>query len=307
MISIQTLGLQILNHTPLNFYAFGGTEYGIKMKYIEELSKYYGNKIEIDSVMSILDMFSTKHLIPLKPAVYIARYDDEFALKISEPLAARIKRTNIVGTIVCLYEKGTIISKMNKYLPDNTALIEQVDKRFVKKYLKTDFPKLDDSLVDLSIKASDNYGQAKLMCNCLNKLDQSKIDISDLDTITKLVGYQDISTEKQLRIGIASRNFNYLMKLMETYAGEYDNIFYTIINVMTELDKIKESKYSDSELKPYSNRWTGPDLYYYTMHTYEQLKLSRQISTSDISNSIVYLFGLLGFERIPSIEVMNNA
>ena len=52
MLTIQELGLQILQHNPLKFYVFGGSEYGIRMRYIEELKNYYGECIESPDVSS---------------------------------------------------------------------------------------------------------------------------------------------------------------------------------------------------------------------------------------------------------------
>ena len=45
MRNIQDVGTEILQNTPKKFYIFVGEEYGIKMKYIEILSKHFGCRI----------------------------------------------------------------------------------------------------------------------------------------------------------------------------------------------------------------------------------------------------------------------
>lgn len=104
MLSIQQLGLEILNHTPRKFYVFGGSEYGIKARYIDELAKYYGQKIECNTVSEIIATSKIKQIIPLGPALYVVRYDEEFGSNISADLAKQINNLNISGTVVCLYE-----------------------------------------------------------------------------------------------------------------------------------------------------------------------------------------------------------
>ena len=77
MLTIQEAGSQILKGNPGKFYVFVGTEYGIKEKYLLHLVKHYGNVKEVESVKAVMDLMTKKHLIPLEPAVYIIRYDED--------------------------------------------------------------------------------------------------------------------------------------------------------------------------------------------------------------------------------------
>lgn len=305
MISIQELGIQILNHKPQKFYIFGGCEYGIKTKYIDELIKFYGEKEEQLSVSDLLNLMNTKHLIPLKPKVYVIRYDEIFYSQINENYANKIRNCNIIGTIICIYDDSKIVNKMDKYIPEYTAIIDAVNPQFIQKYLKSDFPEINDRLINVAVKCSSDYGQAKNICHSIMFDLQHINQLSDED-IETLFGHQNLSTTSQVRIGVASRNFNYLINLIENYDGPLDNIIYTILQTMIDLDKLKTSPYTQLDIKDYVKQWKLEDIYYMFMHTYQQLKNLRNLSSYDINNSLVYLFGLLKFQNIPSLEDMNS-
>lgn len=303
MLTIQDLGMQILNHTPQKFYIFGGTEHGIKTRYLEELAKHYGESEEHTSVSDLISLMNTRHIIPLKPKLYIVRYDDVFQSQISEKTANRIKNTNILGTIVCIYSNPKVVSKMDKFLPEYTATIDAVSPQFVFKYLKADFPDLPDRLINVALKCSTDYGQAKSICNSMT-FDTSEINKLQDSEIERIFGYQTLSTQTQIRQGIAARNFNYLLDIMSRYDGELDSILYSILQTMIDIDKLMTSKFGNSDIRDYVKLWKPQDVYYMFMHTYDELKKLRSNSSYDISNSLIYLFGLLKFQSIPSIEEM---
>lgn len=301
MITIQELGLQILNHQPHKFYIFGGAEYGIKMRYIEELEKLYGKKIESDNVSSLIAMMNTRHIIPLEPTVYVVRYDESFVSSISDVLAAKIKSCKIVGTIVCIYEQEKHINKFNKYLPEYTAIIDPINPQFVKKYIQKDFPNLAEKYVDIAVQTSADYNQAKNIAKAITCADSDILNQTSDADIIKLIGYKDIVTEDNFQTGIASRNFYYLMQLLDCYDGEYDNLIYCILQTMIELDKQSGLKYSDSKLKPYTKLWKREDIYWMFMHGYDHLSKIRSNSTYDSKNAVIFLFSLLKFTSIPAI------
>ena len=87
MISIQDLGLSIMSDAPKSFYIVGGQEYGIKDKYIDHLTKFYGKKEEYPSVEDLVNFLSIKHLIPLEPTLYVIRYDESFVSSVSTVLS----------------------------------------------------------------------------------------------------------------------------------------------------------------------------------------------------------------------------
>lgn len=305
MITIQELGLQILNHEPQKFYVFGGSEYGIKMRYIEELKKYYGEMEEYLSVQDLINLMGTKHLIPLKPKVYVVRYDDAFYSQISEKYAQTIRNCRIIGTIVCIYDSAKIITKMNKFIPEYTATIDAVSPQFVFKYLKSDFPELNDRLINVALRCSSDYGQAKNICSSMMYDLQGVNQLQDSE-IERIFGHQDISTQVQLRQGIAAKNFGYLINVINNFEGDLDNVVYTILQTMVDLDKLMSSKYSNSDIRDYVKFWKPADVYYMFMHAYRELKLLRSNSSYNVNDSLIYLFGLLKFSSIPSLEEMSS-
>lgn len=306
MISIQDVGMQILGDNPGKFYVFGGSEYGIKEKYISILKDKYGKQIESPSVKDVIDMLSKKHIVPLQPAVYVIRYDESFLSELSDVLANKISKLKFTGTIVCLYEASKHITKLDKYLPEYTVSIDSVSPQFLAKYLRSDFPQLDDRFINIAIQHADNYNQAKNMCHSMDCVSSSSLNGMSDDEIAALFGCSDVSTEAQVRVGVAARQFNALITLLEKYGDDTDRILYAILQTMIELDKVLDNPRSQSDIKQYAKNWTREDVYYMFMNTYEELKKSRSGASYDIKLSIIYLFGLLKFQRIPSPEVMNS-
>lgn len=304
MISIQDVGKQILSGNPLKFYAMVGTEYGVKEKYIQILRDHYGKCIEAVSVLDLLNMMKTRHIIPLKPTLYVVRYDEDFIASVNESIQPLIRSTNIVGTIVCVYEQSKHSNKLGKYLSDYTVSVDAVSPQFVQKYLHSDFPNLPDRFINLAVNISANYGHAKQICRGMASIPvESLYELSDID-IGELFGYANTSTESQIRKGVAARNFKYLLGVVENYPDDIDRILYAILSTMVELDKVLDNKHVNSDIKQYANRWTRPDVYYMFMNTYLELQRLRSTSINDAMNSVIYLISLLTFSNVPAPEVM---
>ena len=305
MLSIQDVGKQIISNNPLKFYVFAGNEFGIKTKYINMLESYYGHKEEYQDVDTILNYMKTKHIIPLSPAVYVVRYDDQFVSSLNNKSQEYIDSINIVGTIICIYESPKQISKLSKYLSNYTVSIDKVDSKFVNKYLHEDFPRMPDNYIKYALEISTDYNQAYNICNCLSYLSNEELYKLSRNDIYNIFGYKYIAKESDIKIGIASKNFKFLSKLLEEYGDSADSIVYMIMSTMIELDKLLNNKYSDSILRPYINNWSRPDIYYMFKHSYNELKKLRRLSISDPMNSVIYLFGLLQFSSIPSEDMMS--
>ena len=304
MLTIQEVGTEILGNNPRKFYVLGGPEYGIKKKYINHLAEFYHQPIkESPSVHDIINLMSVRHIIPLQPMVYVIRYDEDFISRLNDVYANTIQKTNIIGTIICLIDDEKQLSKCAKYLPNNTVSIDPVNPKFLEKYLKSDYPELDVKFINWIIKIATDYNQAYNMCGCINILDDAaKLKLTEA-SITQLFGHEYSSTEKQLQLGVAARNFKYLLDVVATYDDDLDKIYYTCLQTMIELDKLMDNPKTDSPLKPYVKLWTRQDVYYMFMNTYKELQDSRS-RTTDVQNSLIYLFGLLQFKNIPSPEVM---
>lgn len=305
MISIQELGLSILSDHPKQLYIIGGDEYGVKDKYIEKLKQLYGTYAEYPDMNSIISLFSVRHLVPLKPQLYVVRYDDQFVSSINATLAAKIKNLKIVGTVVCFYVDPKHIEKLDKFLPDYVSTVENVNPQFIEKYLHADFPELDDRSIHVATLAGSNYGHSRNICKSMSNADPEKLARMNDMQLATLFGCSQVVAEEQFKVYIAARNFPALIKLLDSFEGDCDSLLYTILQTMIDLEKILSSKYSNSELKDYAKLWTVPDVYYMFMNTYEEITKLRSNTVSDARNSLIYLFGLLPFKQIPSAEVMN--
>ena len=304
MLNVQELGIQILGDNPGRFYILGGNEYGIKAKYISILKEKYGNKIECPSVKELIEKLGKKRILPLTPAVYVVRYDESFVSELSKDVVNQVERLKFQGTIICLYEQSKHVTKLDKFFPKYTACIDAVSPQFVTKYLHSDFPGLADRFIDIAVSYSENYNQAKNMCRCMRSVPaESLYDLQDAE-IAQMFGCITTSTESQIRIGVASKNFKYLMSVVDNYEGASDILIYTTLQTMIELDKLKDNKYLQSDIREYVKYWTREDIYYMFMNAYAELKKLRPVSSYDVKFSLIYLFGLLNYSKIPAPEVM---
>ena len=302
MLTIQTVGLSIFSDTPKNFYILGGSEYGIKEKYIDILVSKVGPKLEYANVKDVIALMSRSHIIPLSSQVYVVRYDKSFVSDLSKTLAETVAKLDIIGTLVLVYEDDKDITKLDKFFPENTVTIGAIDPKHMTKYLKSDFPDLDDKSIGFVAKHASNYYHAKSMCGCLNLL-KGKALLTEKQIMT-LFGLQLEYTVTDLQVAIASRNYNALAYITDHYDGDLQTILYQILHVMVELDKIHSSKYSNSPLKNYAKKWTKADVYYMFNHTYDAIKSLRSGYVADVSDMIMYLGALMVFKNIPNMEVL---
>ena len=301
MLSIQEVGLSILGDNPKNFYILGGSEYGIKDKYIEILVSKIGSKLEYETVSEVINLMSKHHIIPLQPQVYIVRYDKDFVSK-AKDLADKVLSLNIVGTLVLIYEDEKDITKLDKSFPGNTAVISAIDTKLMQKYLKSDFPELDKQTIEYAAKNAFNYYQAKSICKCLNAV-RDKIILSEKQMVA-LFDIQPNYSNNDVQVAVASRNFNALVYIAEHYDGDLQNILYQILRVMIELDKVQSSRYSNSPLKEYAKNWKPTDIYWMFNHTYEAIKSLRSGYTIEVKDLITYLGALMVFKNIPETRLL---
>lgn len=304
MITLQEAGTQILGGNPGKLYILLGQEYGIKCKYIDAMRAKYGECVEAASMTDLLSLFKSRHIVPLQPKLYIVRYDEAFVSSLNDTLAKQVKSAKIVGTVVCIYENSKHSTKLDKYLPEYTVTIDAVSGQFVKKYLKSDFPTLPDRLVNLAVNIAENYGHARNICQAMSFANVEKIFKMSDSQIAKTFGYVDTSTEAEIKQGVAARNFNYLVRVVDRYEGEVDSILYSILSTMLELDANLDNPRRQSDLREFTKKWTREDVYYMFVQTYEVLKKLRSMSIAEPKNCLIYLLGLLQFEEIPAVEVM---
>ena len=301
MRSIQEVGTEILTQHPKNFYIFTGEEFGVKEKYIRQMESLYGSKVEAPRVMDLLDSMSKKQLIPLPPAVYVVRYDEDFLSKVDANTVSRIQKAKISGTIVCIYESEKGVSKLEKHLGDYTVEITKFGRQFVVKYLHQDFPKLPDRLIEIAATVGENYNHSINICRMMSFADvESLFKFSDQE-LMDMFGRKAASTDNDVRKGVAARSFTYLNQVLEKYEDEPDKFLYSMLSALLELDKVTDSKYSQSDLRDYGKYWDKQDIYNMFMHTYEEIKKLRTYAT-DGHSSVLYLAGLLQFRPIPPCQ-----
>lgn len=303
MLSIQEVGTQVISHNPGKFYVFCGIEYGIKDKYLNMIEEVYHSKVEAEDVESIFKLMRSRHIIPLKPTLYIIRYDKDFISKLCANTSKDISKMNIIGTIVCIYEDDKQAARCEKYIPEFTVCIDEVGSQYIQKYLSTEFPKLDARLTKLCVDISANYGHARQLARCMSLISEDLSNVADSE-IAQTFGHVVSYTDKNIRIGVASRNFRYLCRCLSDYSDNLDQLLYTVLGTLIDLDKLLDSPYSESDIKAYTKLWSREDIYYMFMHTYDRLKDMRTISVINSKDLLVSLFSLVQFREIPSVEVL---
>ena len=304
MLTIQQVGTEIMSGNPKHFYVMTGSEYGIKQMYIQYLKDHYNEYKESDTVESILSTMTTKHFVPLQPAVYVVRYDEEFLSTLNDKSASRIKNINIIGTIVCLYESPKHCTKVEKYLDDFTVHIDKISSVFIRKYLQRDFPNLPDHCIDAAVESCVDWYEAESMCRCMMLDDMNHLRQTDKKTLKYSFGKVTELDEKFVKPIIASRDFSRLLYLVDKKEGDEDSLIYSMLSTMLDLEKLSSNSNIESELRQYVDRWNLKDIYNMFMQVYNQLKLLRSIS-ADAKNSLLYLITLMQFSEIPSVEEMS--
>ena len=305
-MELQELGLSILSNSPKSLYFIGGSEYGVKAKYIDNLTKLYGAKTEYSTISGLITLFTTKHLLPLKPQLYVVRYDETFISSLNSTEADKLKRCNIIGTIVAIYEDDKQIAKLDKYFPDNVGIVESINPAFIEKYLHKDFPKLDDRSIKVATLASSNYSQARNMCASMINANLSQLAAMSESQLCTLFGCSSVSADAELRIAIAGRNFKKFVTLLDKYEGNLDTVPYIFLQCMIDMEKTLISKYPNTDIKEYAKYWTLEDVYYMFMHTYNELKELRSNTSTNVYDSLIMLASLFTFRSVPSLEAVNG-
>ena len=165
-------------------YVFLGTEYGIQIRYASIISSCFENRcIEYDSFSSLEAFLSTKHIVPVKPSLFIVRYDEKFASSLDESVSRRIDKLKVPGCIVLIYQNSRYESKIDKYLGKYSVEISSVSPDVMKMYLSKEFDSVPISLINQV--AQNEPIIINKICDELNdeniqsKLNIHKIELSD--------------------------------------------------------------------------------------------------------------------------------
>lgn len=306
MLSIQDAGIEILGDNPRSFYIFCGSEYGVKSSYLDHLRSLYSDYIELDTVQELTRSFERKSLVPIDNTLYVCRYDFDFLKVLDDKQVKKFNSYHIPGCLVLIYSDDKSFNKCNKYFEDNTIRFDEISPLFVTKYLISDFPNLDKHYIQLVVPyCYGGYGQAKTICSQLDSISGSIRDLEDID-ILRLFALERISTEDQFSIAIASRNFNSMMSIIDSFEGDYNYLLNHFCFTMMNIDKLMDKKNSESPLSRYVKLWTRQDVYYMFSHAYNEMVYSRSYGSSrDIKDALVWMSALVKFSRIPSSDQLS--
>lgn len=300
MLPIQKVGTEIMSKNPGRFYAFVGPEYGVKRTYLDLLEQVYGSSVESSSVQAVLSMMNTKHLIPLSPTLYVVRYDEDFIKSLDNNSASHIQSSNIIGTVVCIYDDLKHESKLDKYLPNYTVSFDTMSKASLLKNLQKAHQNLDTTVLNRICNICIDYADALNMANAIEVSNVgASLDDSD-DAFRQLFGRDQADQSKMFRVAVASRNFNLCCKIIDECSSDLSSFFYIMLNTFSELEKCKCSTYADSDLRSCVKHWDVKDLYTMFCNVYRSLKKSRYMSM-DLLDELVYLCSLLKFQPIPEV------
>lgn len=302
MLSIQQAGLEILGNNPRSIYFLCGSEYGVKQKYIEHLKNLYkGNYVYADSLVDLLKSFTRKSLIKPTASLYVSRYDSDFVKSLDAAYAKKVLSLNVSGCIVAVYDDEKQFKKLDKMFPENTAYLEAVTAEHCFKYLKSDFPKLDDRYIHLAVNnCTGGYGQAKIVCEQMNSIRTKLHHIDDAELLSTF-GICKAATEKQMMLYAAARNFEGVMYVVDNFDDDLSFLINGMCHVAIELDKAMDGRVKDSPYTKYKKYWTRPDVYNFFEQCYTQTLKLRSATAGSAYSSLVYIASLLNFKQIPSV------
>lgn len=303
MLDIQTVGNEILTGSPRKFYVMCGSEYGVKSKYLGILKNHYGDSRTAETVESVLNLMSSRHLIPLKPMLYIVRYDTTFLSSLSDKTKSHIDKCKIIGTVVCLYEDSKALTKCSKYLADYTVSIDRLSEKFLDKYLRSDYHGMPDTFYAVAVKYGKNYQDCK---NIAKSLSFANPDYSRfrLDIISWQLGKQSELTEESVKAAIASRNFARILNVYNAYNGDKSNLHYTVLSVLLDIEKLLSSPRANvaDYIRKCNKLWSLEDVYNLFMIVYNELTRLRSVSSYSVEDSLFYVFSLVCFQPVPTLR-----
>lgn len=290
MITLQEAGKQILSGNPNRFYIFCGEDFGIKRRYLQSIIDTYGGKFQIcDTVDSVLNLMSHKHLIPLEPKAYVVKYDELFISNLSEKYAKKCLESKIIGTLVVFMENEKHCKKCDKYLPECSIDFVKTNPKFVFKYLADDYASLvPEDVIRSIVDMCGDYNSANIVCEIVSRLPNSSA--VTLEDISKFYYNPDSSDAKILKQFISGKKFGESVEVLDRLPN-YESAYYAILSALLDLEKSDNSSWSKEDIVNMYNQ------------VYNQIALSRKY-TINIYDSVVYLLALMRFGTVPSVEIM---
>lgn len=301
MLSIQQAGMEILGNSPRSLYFFCGREYGVKKKYVDHLETMYGKVVDVDSLDDLFASFRRKSLVSSKNSLYVSYYDTDFVRSVDSVHMKDILSLHLKGIVIAFYEDDKSFNKLDKLFPDNVVRFDNIPIQFVCKYLRSDFPELDDKYISLAANyCTSGYGQAKIVCSQMNSIRQHLHRMEDKDLLRTLGLEKDITEDVMIRY-VAARNSAGVMSVVDSYEGDLQNLINGMCHVAIELDKAMDSK-NNTPFSEYVRYWTREDVYNYFEQSYTQILKLRSETGGNAYRCLVYLSSLLKFKVIPSVK-----
>ena len=305
MRTIQEVGEEILNLKPKSIYAFLGDDYGIKRFYINKLKEAYnGGFTEISNMNTLLTMLNTRRIIPLKPQLYIIRYDAEFVGALSDKNAKDVINLKITGTVVLIYEDQKHCDKIAKYLPDICVKFDKVSSALITKYLIRDYPKIPNSVIQTIVYKCDDYARCDTICRQLSNLSVSDLSKISDGEIWSMFNISNQYTADQLKQAVIYRDSAYLLRYLDNTPCDIGTLSYIILGALVDIDKSINSKFHNKrgDVRDY---WTVEDVCNMYDITYRFLRMAR--FENIISDNTLYeLVMLLRFMPTPRWEDIEN-
>ena len=296
MRDIQSVGMEIFGGKPEKIYVFLGTDYGIKQRYIAKLKECYkGVFTELSCVDTLLNLFSTRRLIPPVPQLYVIRYDNDFTSGISDDMTKKLVDCKIIGTAVLVYEDNKQENKLSKYLGDYCVRFDPVGTHLIHKYLSNDYADIPTHVLECICKNLSDYARCDMICQQLSKLPDYEVSGLSENDITDTFYISHDFIQDSLKLAVQNRDTSYLIRYIESGA-DITNLPYVIISAMLDIEKQISSKYYKKNL-----RWTFQDVYNMTELAYYFLCKSRS-SYLNIKDAYTILVILLRYNPIPKVE-----
>ena len=264
----------------------------MKSEYISALKRHYGACTEYSSMLRLIDFFKVKQLIPPSPAVYVIRYDDEFAKALSEIVADQIAKLNIIGTIVCIYDDKKHESAMEKYLPDYTVTVEDMHPRFIKKHLIARFPDRMHGFIESADFSGMSYGEALNLVTSAEYLSDSDLDRPQ-DVFNELA-CQRPHTPAEFSVLFADKDFSACADIISSYNENPTELYYAMCNALLGIENVLSCEWK-AKSSPYyvsAKKWSIGDVKTVFGYVYDELKRSRTTGVTNGTDSLLYLLEL---------------
>ncbi len=294
MIELQQGINQIYSNNPKSLYFLTGPEYGVKVKYLNQLQSHYSNQVECwSSILDLFEMFSKKSLFERIPKLYVVRYDKEFLKKLDSNHAFNVN--SIIGTIVGIYEDDADEKKLDKWFPESVLRINKLSKPLCKKHLSSDFPKIPEILINCALNYYEDYYQLHNIFSSLSLLSTQQLGNLNTVEFTSIFINQLDANISNFKQAIAARDFSSAVGELDRFSGDYSSLFYDILNTYIEIMKCLDKKYSNSFVTPYLKLWSKSSIKSMYAVTYKTLEDVRSNSSYDPYNALIYVCGLLKY------------